>query len=66
MDAPTATSARIRIRIHGLDHRLVDQSAGEIAAQAARTGARVNGPLPLPSRVEVGRASCRERVSSPV
>ena len=37
MDAPTSASARIRIRIHGLDHRLVDQSAGEIAAQAART-----------------------------
>lgn len=62
MDAPSSASARIRIRIHGLDHRLVDQSAGEIAAQAARTGARVNGPLPLPSRVEVARAAGQDEI----
>ncbi|GBL44084.1 hypothetical protein LBMAG55_04700 [Verrucomicrobiota bacterium] len=62
MEAPTTTSARIRIRIRGLDHRMVDQSAGEIAAQAARTGARVNGPLPLPSRVEVARAGGQDEI----
>jgi N utilization substance protein B len=62
MEAPTTTSARIRIRIRGLDHRMVDQSAGEIAAQAARTGARVNGPLPLPSRVEVARTAGQDEI----
>jgi len=30
MDAPSSASARIRIRIHGLDHRLVDQSAADL------------------------------------
>jgi N utilization substance protein B len=62
MDAPARSSARIRIRVNGLDHRLVDQAAAEIAGQAARTGARVNGPLPLPSRIEVGRAADQEEI----
>ncbi|MFP8874661.1 MAG: 30S ribosomal protein S10, partial [Myxococcota bacterium] len=33
------------------DHRLLDQSAGEIIATAVRTGARVAGPIPLPTNI---------------
>jgi N utilization substance protein B len=62
MDAPGLSSARIRIRVRGLDHRLIDQAAGDIASDARRTGARVNGPLPLPSRVEVARAEGQDEI----
>ena len=43
---------RIRIRLKAFDHRLIDKSAMEIAATAKRTGARVRGPLPLPTKIE--------------
>ena len=43
---------RIRIRLKAFDHRLIDKSASEIAETAKRTGARVRGPLPLPTRIE--------------
>lgn len=43
---------RIRIRLKGFDHRVVDQSAGDIVETAKRTGARVAGPIPLPTRIE--------------
>ena len=39
---------RIRIKIKGYDHRLVDQSVGQIVETAERTGAVVIGPVPLP------------------
>lgn len=42
----------IRIKIRGYDHRLVDQSAGQIVETAERTGAVVAGPVPLPTRIE--------------
>ena len=42
----------IRIRLKAFDHRLLDQSAGEIIATAKRTGAQVRGPIPLPTRIE--------------
>ncbi len=42
----------IRIRLKGFDHRLVDRSAEEIVETAKRTGARVKGPIPLPTRKE--------------
>ena len=42
---------RIRIRLKAYDHRLLDQSAGEIVDTAKRTGARVAGPIPLPTRI---------------
>ena len=45
-------SQRIRIRLQAYDHRLLDQSAGEIVNTARRTGARVAGPIPLPTRIE--------------
>ncbi len=43
---------RIRIRLKAYDHRVIDQSAREIADTVKRTGARVAGPIPLPTRIE--------------
>ncbi|MBL1292623.1 30S ribosomal protein S10 [Gammaproteobacteria bacterium AH-315-M22] len=43
---------RIRIRLKAFDHRLIDQSAREIADTAKRTGAQVKGPIPLPTKKE--------------
>jgi small subunit ribosomal protein S10 len=43
---------RIRIRLKAYDHRLLDQSAGEIVETAKRTGAKVCGPIPLPTQIE--------------
>jgi small subunit ribosomal protein S10 len=43
------TSQKIRIRLKAYDHRLLDQSVGEIVDTAKRTGARVAGPIPLPT-----------------
>ena len=45
-------SQRIRIRLKAFDHRLIDRSASEIVQTAKRTGARVKGPIPLPTRKE--------------
>jgi len=42
----------IRIRLKSFDHRLIDRSATEIVETAKRTGARVKGPIPLPTRNE--------------
>jgi small subunit ribosomal protein S10 len=42
----------IRIRLKAFDHRLIDRSAAEIVETAKRTGARVKGPIPLPTRKE--------------
>ena len=44
-------SQRIRIRLKAFDHRLIDQSAREIVDTAKRTGARVVGPIPLPTQI---------------
>ncbi|HEB80260.1 MAG TPA: 30S ribosomal protein S10 [Chromatiales bacterium] len=46
------TNQRIRIRLKSFDHRLIDQSAREIVETARRTGARVCGPIPLPTKKE--------------
>jgi small subunit ribosomal protein S10 len=43
---------KIRIRLKAYDHRLLDQSAAQIVETAERTGARVIGPVPLPTRIE--------------
>ncbi|WP_457675478.1 30S ribosomal protein S10 [Thiolapillus sp.] len=43
---------RIRIKLKSFDHRLIDQSTREIVDTAKRTGARVKGPIPLPTRKE--------------
>lgn len=42
----------IRIKLKAFDHKLIDQSTEEIVATAKRTGARVKGPIPLPTRKE--------------
>ena len=42
---------RIRIRLKAYDHKLLDTSAGEIVETARRTGAKVVGPIPLPTKI---------------
>lgn len=46
------TGQRIRIRLRGYDHRVLDASAADIVETAKRTGARVAGPIPMPMRRE--------------
>ena len=45
-------SQTIRIRLKAFDHRLIDMSTLEIVETAKRTGARVKGPIPLPTKKE--------------
>ena len=45
------TTPRIRIRLKAYDHKLLDQSAGEIVETAKRTGAKIKGPIPLPTKI---------------
>ena len=47
----SAHSDKIRIRLNAYDHRILDQSASEIVDTARRTGAKVAGPIPLPTAV---------------
>ncbi|MBF0310338.1 MAG: 30S ribosomal protein S10 [Magnetococcales bacterium] len=42
---------KIRIRLKAFDHRVLDQSAGEIVQTARRTGADIRGPIPLPTMI---------------
>ena len=42
---------KIRIRLKAYDARLLDQSTGEIVDTAKRTGARLAGPIPLPTEI---------------
>ncbi len=42
---------RIRIKLKAYDHKLLDASVAEIVAAAERTGARVSGPIPLPTSI---------------
>lgn len=44
---------KLRIRLKAFDHRLLDQSTSEIVDVALRTGAKVNGPIPLPTRKKI-------------
>jgi small subunit ribosomal protein S10 len=44
---------KIRIRMEAYDHKALDQSAQEIVETAKRTGAKVSGPVPLPTRIEI-------------
>ena len=44
-----ASKQKIRIRLRGYDHELVDKSTQKIVDTAERTGARVKGPIPLPT-----------------
>ncbi len=43
---------KIRIRLKAYDHRVIDQSVREIVDTVKRSGARVAGPVPLPTRIE--------------
>jgi len=43
---------KIRIKLRGYDHRVLDQSVEDIVETARRTGAKVIGPIPLPTRIE--------------
>jgi small subunit ribosomal protein S10 len=44
-------SPKIRIRLKAYDCKVLDQSAGEIVETARRTGAKIAGPIPLPTRI---------------
>ena len=46
------SSERIRIRMEAYDHEVLDRTAQEIVETAERTGAQVNGPIPLSTRIE--------------
>jgi small subunit ribosomal protein S10 len=46
------TKQKIRIRLKAYDHRVLDQSAQRIVETAERTGAKVIGPVPLPTKLE--------------
>ena len=44
-------NTKIRIRLKAYDHRLLDQSAADIVDTANKTGAKVVGPIPLPTKI---------------
>ena len=44
-------NTKIRIRLKAYDHKLLDQSANDIVDTASKTGAKVVGPIPLPTRI---------------
>ncbi len=44
---------KIRIRLKAYDHQLIDQAAERIVETATRTGAKVSGPIPLPTKKEI-------------
>ena len=48
-----AVKEKIRIRLKGYDHQLVDTAAEKIVETVKRTGARVSGPIPLPTEKEI-------------
>jgi len=43
---------KIRIKLRAFDHRILDQSAGQIVEVAEQTGAKVIGPVPLPTHIK--------------
>jgi small subunit ribosomal protein S10 len=56
----------IRIRLKGYDHKLLDSAVSEIVQTVRRTGGRVAGPIPLPTRIErftVNRSSFVDKKS---
>ena len=48
----SGTTQRVRIVLRAFDHRILDQSAAQIVESAERTGAKVAGPVPLPTRIK--------------
>lgn len=51
--ATVVTSEKIRIRLKAYDHVILDQSAEQIVETAKKTGAKVSGPIPLPTQKEI-------------
>ncbi len=47
-----AVHEKVRIKLRAYDHRILDQSAQEIVNTAKRTGAKISGPIPLPTKIE--------------
>ena len=45
------TDEKIRILLKAFDHKLLDRSAAEIVETAKKTGAKVKGPIPMPTRI---------------
>jgi small subunit ribosomal protein S10 len=52
IEMAAGTKQRIRIRLKAYDHRILDQSAMQIVDTAQQTGARVSGPVPLPTEID--------------
>ena len=48
-----AVKEKIRIKVKGYEHAVVDAAAAKIVESAKRTGARVSGPIPLPTKKEI-------------
>ena len=48
-----AQKPKIRIKLKAYDHRLLDQSTAEIVETVRRTGAKISGPIPLPTKREL-------------
>jgi small subunit ribosomal protein S10 len=46
------SSQKVRVKIKGFDHRLVDQAVAQIVEAAERSGAVIVGPVPLPTHIE--------------
>ncbi|MDD5194747.1 MAG: 30S ribosomal protein S10 [Candidatus Omnitrophica bacterium] len=44
---------KLRIKLKAFDHRILDQSTQEIVEVALRTGAKINGPIPLPTQKKI-------------
>jgi len=45
-------AGKIRIRLKSFDHAVIDQTASDIVRTAEKSGARVSGPVPLPTRIQ--------------
>lgn len=53
MAKTVATSEKIRIRVKAYESSILDQSAAKIVDTAKKTGAKVSGPIPLPTKKEI-------------
>lgn len=48
-----AKAKKIRVRLQAYDHKLLDMASGKIVSAITKTGARVTGPVPLPTEKQV-------------
>ncbi len=46
-------TGRIRIRLKSYDHNIIDRSASDIVKTALKTGAKISGPIPLPTKKSI-------------